>query len=109
VLSYLINANFISPFMFAIFGAGREPRGAAAEVYSDAHRGLSRAPLLELVTKKQVSRVTYRHACLEGSAVAAYQRTGIEIAPWMTLAYVVRDAKRHVVDPVWGPVGADLH
>jgi DNA polymerase I len=87
----------------------RAVQGAAERVYSDALFGLSRVPLADLVIKKRVSRTDYRHACLEGSAVAAYQRAGTGIAPGMTLAYVVRDAQRHVVDPAWEPVAADLH
>ncbi len=87
----------------------RALQGAAADVYSDALRGLSRAPLSELAIRKRVSRVMYRHACLEGSAVAAYRRSGIDIAPGMTISYVVRDAGRHVVDIPWEAVNADLH
>jgi DNA polymerase I len=86
----------------------RDVQGAVERVYSDALFGLSRVPLADLVIKKRVSRTDYRHACLEGSAVAAYQRAGTGIAPGMTLAYVVRDARRHVVDPPWEASGADL-
>jgi DNA polymerase, archaea type len=87
----------------------RAVQDEAERVYRDALLGISQAPLADLVIRKRVSRVTYRHACLEGAAVAAYQRAGIEIAPGMTLAYVVRDAKRHVADPALEPVAADLH
>jgi len=87
----------------------RAVQDEAEQVYRTAVSDLARAPLSDLVLKKRVSTTNYRHACLERSTVAAYLRAGIEIAPGMTLSYVVRDVKRHVVDPAWEPVGADLH
>jgi DNA polymerase I len=81
----------------------------AEREYRTAVAGLSGAPLPDLVIRKRVSRTAYRHSCLEGSAVAAYMRAGTAIAPGMTLAYVVRDGKRHIVDPPWNAVAADLH
>ncbi|OPY39246.1 MAG: DNA polymerase [Methanoregula sp. PtaU1.Bin051] len=84
--------------------------GRAADLYHAAVRDLPSAPPSELVIRKRVSTTAYRHACLEGSAVATYRRNGIDIAPGMTLAYVVRDARRHVVDPAGECAGgADLH
>jgi len=101
--------------ILALMQAAETPGGLSA-VQGDAERvyrvtvsDLSRTPLEDLVMKKRVSTTKYRHACLEGAAVAAYQRAGIEIAPGMTLAFVVRDSGRHIVDPSWKPVGADLH
>ena len=86
----------------------RAAAGGAEEEYRTALAGLPRAPLSDLVLEKRVGTVRHRHACPEASALAAYRRAGIEIAPGMTVSYVVRDARRHIADPPWDAVAADM-
>lgn len=101
--------------IFALMQGAETPDGlravqcGAERVYRTAVAGLSGASLADLTIRKRVGRTAYRHACLEGAAVAAYQRAGTAVEPGMTLAYVVRDGRRHIVDPPWNAVSADLH
>ena len=60
-----------------------------------------------LVIHRRISRLTYTHRCLEGSAVQAYRDRGITIAPGMKIGYIVRDAKRYSVDTAWDAAGFD--
>ena len=57
---------------------------------------------------RRISRLTYAHHCLEGSAVQAYRDSGIEIAPGMKIQYVVTDARRYQVKPAWYADSFDL-
>jgi DNA polymerase I len=61
-----------------------------------------------LVIHRRISRLTYAHRCLEGSAVQAYRDRGIAIAPGMKIGYIVRDARRYSVDTAWDAAGVDL-
>jgi DNA polymerase I len=61
-----------------------------------------------LVIHRRISRLTYAHRCLEGSAVQAYRDRGIAIAPGMKIGYIVRDAKRYSVDTAWDAAGFDV-
>ena len=61
-----------------------------------------------LVIHRRISRLTYAHRCLEGSAVQAYRDRGITIAPGMKIGYIVRDAKRYSVDTAWDAAGFDV-
>jgi DNA polymerase I len=57
---------------------------------------------------RRISRLTYAHRCLEGTAVEAYRDSGIEIAPGMKIRYVVTDARRYQVKPAWYADSFDL-
>jgi len=61
-----------------------------------------------LVIHRRISRLTYAHRCLEGSAVQAYRDRGIAIAPGMKIGYIVRDATRYSVDTAWEAAGFDV-
>jgi DNA polymerase I len=60
------------------------------------------------VIHRRISRLTYAHRCLEGSAVQAYRDRGIAIAPGMKIGYIVRDAQRYSVDTAWDTAGFDV-
>ncbi len=74
----------------------QEPEARA--IYGRYRRGLSEARPQEMVIRRRISRLRYSRRCAEGSAVDAYRRLGIGIAPGMEIGYVVRDASRWVVD-----------
>lgn len=52
-----------------------------------------------MAIRRRVSRLSYSHRCAEASAVQAYRRRGITLAPGMEISYVIKDAKRWEVDP----------
>jgi DNA polymerase I len=79
--------------------AAREPRAAA--VYRRYRDGLASADPADLAITRRISRTTYAQNCLEGSAVRELRRRGIDTAPGMEIAYVVRDAARWLADPAW--------
>ena len=60
---------------------------------------LENADISELAIRRRVSRVSYSHRCAEASAVRAYQKRGISLAPGMEISYVVKDASSWEVDP----------
>ncbi len=51
--------------------------------------------------------MTYARRCPERGAVEAYRRAGVEVAPGMTLRYVVRDARAGLADCAWDADHAD--
>ena len=61
-----------------------------------------------MAINRRISRLTYAHQCLEGSAVQAYQSHGIGIAPGMKIRYIVTDSKRYQVKPEWVADSFDL-
>ena len=61
-----------------------------------------------LVIHRRISRLSYAHRCLEGSAVQVYHDRGIAIEPGMKIGYIVRDAKRYAVDTAWDAAGFDV-
>jgi DNA polymerase elongation subunit (family B) len=78
-------------------------------IFLETVKSLSASDPKALVINRRISRLTYAHRCLEGSAVQAYRDRGIEIAPGMKIGYVVRDARRYSVDTEWDAVGFDYH
>ncbi|OPX75854.1 MAG: DNA polymerase I [Methanosaeta sp. PtaB.Bin018] len=52
-----------------------------------------------LAIHRRVGRMNYSRRCAEASAVQAHLRQGIRLAPGMEIGYVVKDAKRWVVEP----------
>ena len=69
-------------------------------IYRTAATMLPFAPVHEMVISRRISRLRYAHRCIEGAAVAAYQKSGADIAPGMKIQYVVRDARAYQVDQV---------
>lgn len=81
---------------------------AVRAIHRNFVNGLSSAEAKDLVIHRRISRLTYAHHCLEGSAVQAYRDRGIEIAPGMKIGYIVRDARRYAVDTEWDAAIFDL-
>ncbi|MGA2918149.1 type B DNA-directed DNA polymerase [Methanoregula sp.] len=67
----------------------------------DAVKQLPAADPQELLISRRISRLSYAHRCIEGAAVEAYHRCGVPVEPGMKIRYVVRDARRYVVDTEW--------
>jgi DNA polymerase, archaea type len=59
---------------------------------------LESADVRELAIHRRLSRVNYSRRCAEASAVRAYQKRGLSLAPGMEIGYVVKDASRWEVD-----------
>lgn len=74
-----------------------EPK--AQEVRRRYFEGLENVDVGELAIRRRVSRLSYSHRCAEASAVQAYRRRGIALAPGMEISYVIKDAGRWEVDP----------
>jgi len=68
------------------------------EVREKYMAGLDDADIRELAIHRRLSRVSYSKRCAEASAVKAYQKRGISLAPGMEIGYVVRDAAKWEVD-----------
>jgi DNA polymerase I len=77
-------------------------------IFQKTARGLPASDPKALVIHRRISRLTYAHRCLEGSAVQAYRDRGIAIAPGMKIGYIVRDARRYLVDTVWDAAEFDV-
>jgi DNA polymerase I len=75
---------------------GVEPK--AQEIYWRYRGGLVDVDVRELAIHRRVSRLNYSRRCVEASAVKAHMERGISLAPGMEIGYVVRDARRWVVD-----------
>ncbi len=76
-------------------------------IYRQYRDGIARADPGDMVIQRRISRLRYANACIEGAAVRALQRRGVEVVPGMEVGYVVRDAARLVVDPEWDAGGID--
>lgn len=83
-------------------------REEVRQLYLDAVQRLPDADVKDLVINRRIRRLTYSHRCLEATAVEACRRSGIEIAPGMTIGYVVRDARTYAVDTGWDAKHFDL-
>jgi DNA polymerase I len=93
--------------MLGVLGTARtidelgRTRDTVKKIYQRARHDLLHADPAALAISRRISRTRYAHRCLEGAAVQAYRDAGVEVAPGMKIAYVVRDAHRYQVDPVW--------
>lgn len=74
-----------------------EPK--AHEIRKRYFEGLEDADIGELAIRRRVSRLSYSRKCAEASAVQAYRKRGITLAPGMEIDYVVKDAGRWEVAP----------
>jgi DNA polymerase I len=77
------------------------------EIYRRYYDNLHTADVQDFLIARRISRVRYAHRCLEASAIEAYRTAGIDVAPGMKISYVVRDAKRYLVDTEWDASRAD--
>ncbi|MDH7592771.1 MAG: type B DNA-directed DNA polymerase [Methanomicrobiales archaeon] len=76
--------------------------------YLDALEGLASAPPDELAISRRISRLHYSRRSPEASAVAACLERGMQLAPGMEIAYVVRDSATWEVDLPWEASHIDL-
>jgi DNA polymerase I len=86
----------------------RECRDEVRAIFRDAAQRLPSAGPQELLISRRISRLTYAHRCIEGAAVEAYRRCGVSVEPGMKIRYVVRDARRYMVDTEWEAGTFDL-
>ena len=77
-------------------------------IYRCAVQNLPCAAAKELAINRRISRLTYAHRCIEGAAVNAYRNEGVAVAPGSKVSYVVRDARKYTVDPVWSAESFDV-
>jgi DNA polymerase I len=70
----------------------------AKEVREKYMQELADADVKELAIHRRVSRMNYSRRCAEASAVKAYQKSGLSLAPGMEIGYVVRDAAKWEID-----------
>jgi DNA polymerase I len=70
-------------------------------VYLQFREGIGEGDIADFVIKRRISRLSYERNCIEGAAVRAFRRRGIDLSPGMVIGYVVRDAGRWLVDPDW--------
>jgi DNA polymerase I len=61
-----------------------------------------------MVINRRISRLSYTHRCIEGAAVHAYRKYGVEISPGMKIRYIVTDARRYQAEPEWNAAAFDL-
>ena len=91
--------------LFEVLGEARsqeelrrvEPK--AQRVYRRYLDELGDVDVKELAIHRRVSRLNYSRRCAEASAVQAYIKEGLPVAPGMEIDYVIRDACRWEVDP----------
>jgi len=76
-------------------------------IYSGYRDRLRHADPKELVLTCRIGNGHYDRNCLQGAALEAYRERGLEISPGMSVRYVVRDAKRWIVDPEFDARGFD--
>ena len=69
-----------------------ETRDEVEEIFYETLRNLPAADSQQMAISRRISRLVYRHRCLEGAAVEAYREQGIPLAPGMKIRYVVEDA-----------------
>jgi DNA polymerase I len=77
------------------------------ERYREAVAGLASAAPAAMAVHRQISRLSYRHACPEASAVAACAAAGISLSPGMEIGYVVTDARTWSVELDWNATRFD--
>jgi len=85
----------------------RELSERVRERYREAVAGLAGAAPAAMAVHRQISRLSYRHACPEASAVAACAAAGINLSPGMEVGYVVTDARTWSVELDWNATRFD--
>jgi len=77
----------------------RELEGEVMAIYRRYYDDVATADPGEFAVSRRISRLSYARRCLEESAVQEYRARGMNVAPGMKIAYVVRDAGKYLVDP----------
>ncbi|RLF80747.1 DNA polymerase I, partial [Thermococci archaeon] len=60
-----------------------------------------------LSIRRRISKLGYSRKCPELNAIKAYRNSGIRLSPGMDVSFVIRDARRWIVDPPWRASGYD--
>ena len=84
-----------------------ETKDEVEGIFCKALRDLPNADPQQMAIGRRISRLTYRHRCLEGAAVQAYRDQGIPLAPGMKIRYVVEDARTYRAVPAPAAVTFD--
>jgi len=82
-------------------------KGEVADIFRQTIAALPSADPQAMTIDRRISRLTYRHRCIEAAAVQAYRDQKIPIAPGMKIRYVVTDAQRYQVVPAWTATSFD--
>jgi DNA polymerase I len=83
-------------------------KGEVTDIFRQTIAGLPAADPQQMAIDRRISRLTYRHRCIEGAAVQAYREQKIPIAPGMKIRYIVIDAQQYLVEPAWNALSFDL-
>ena len=75
--------------------------------YREAVTELPNADPAAMAIHRQISQLSYQHACPEASAVAACANAGIALSPGMEVGYVVTDARTWSVELDWNATRFD--
>ena len=84
-----------------------ETKEEAEQIFREAILALPAADPQQMAIGRRISRLVYRHRCLEGAAVQAYRDQGIELSPGMQIRYVVEDARHYRVVPAGSAISFD--
>ena len=76
----------------------RTMKPMAQEVRTKYVDRLKDADVREVAIHRRVSRMNYSRRCAEASAVQAYEKLGLPLAPGTEIGYVVTDATKWEVD-----------
>ncbi len=74
------------------------PKQRPKMIYDRYNDCLEGADAKKMIIYRRAGRLIYSHRCAEASAVQAYRRKGITLAPGMKIGYVVKDAASWLVD-----------
>jgi DNA polymerase I len=77
-------------------------------IFRKSVKSLPEANPKAMVISRRISQLTYAHRCIEGAAVHAYRKHGVEISPGMKIRYIVTDARRYQTEPEWNAAAFDL-
>ena len=73
-------------------------RSKACEVREKYMQGLDDVDISALAIHRRLGRISYSRRCAEASALKAYQKRGVQLAPGMEIGYVVGDSASWDVD-----------
>jgi len=82
-------------------------KGEVTDIFRQTLAALPSADPQAMAINRRISRLTYRHRCIEAAAVQAYRDQKIPIAPGMKIRYVVTNAQRYLVVPAWTATSFD--
>jgi len=78
------------------------------EIYNRYYESLPDAPLSDFVIRKKMGRESYTQNCISSAVIGMYSSFGVKVSAGMDATFVVRDEKKHIVDPEWNIRDIDL-